>query len=72
MPKSDGDLAGRVFQLISEPWRIRALKVLAAMRGQTMTAFLEDAIDAACRQEKIFTTDVAQSAGSDQARTGAT
>jgi hypothetical protein len=58
MAKPSIDLAGRTFQLITEPWRIRALKVIAATRGQTMGAFLEAAIDAACLEENVFTADV--------------
>ena len=59
MARTTGALSGRTFQLVTEhPWRIRALKVLAATHGQTMTEFLEDRIDQACREENIFTADV--------------
>lgn len=67
MAKASTDLSGRTFQLISEPWRVRALKVIAATRGQTMTAFLEDAIDKACREENLFTSDVEAAAAAKRA-----
>lgn len=68
MAKAGTDLAGRTFQLVTEhPWRIRALKMIAAKRGQTMNAFVEGAIDAACLEENIFTADVEAAAAAKQA-----